>query len=101
VRGGKTGGVTDHYRKARPRFRPRKAQITLDLAFTPANVKRAQRMLAEIHQKIRFGIFNPAEHFPNWSGLSTLAAAGAIPDATLRDYAALWQKGQRLPYSTV
>lgn len=100
---GKAGGVINHYGKLRIRFQyqGKRQQITLDMAFTPANVRHAQRMIAEIRQKIRFGVFNPAEYFPNWAGLSKIVATGANPVVTFGDYAALWLKGQRLAYSTV
>jgi integrase len=100
---GQAGGIENHREKVRLRFQyqGRRHSVSLDLPFTPRNVKHAQRLMAEIHQKIRFGVFNPAEYFPNWSGLAKIGAGPVGASATFGEYADLWLKGQRLAYSTV
>ena len=54
------------------------------LAPTPANVKYARRVAAEIRDKIRHGTFSYHEYFPH----SDAAAASSVP--LLRDYLETW-----------
>lgn len=58
---------------------------------TPPNIKYAERLVAEIRDRIRLGAFSFAEYFPDESGqdASTLAA-----------YLAGWEKTLRAPAST-
>jgi integrase len=61
---------------------------------TPANRKWAERLLAEITDKIRLGLFQFADYFPN----SKRAAAQAVavePEKTFKDFALSWLKGKR------
>lgn len=58
---------------------------------TPANLKFATRLVAEIRQKIRLGLFSMAEYFPDEAG----------HDATnLSAYLTGWEKTLRAPAST-
>jgi integrase len=45
-------------------------------------------MVGEIREKIRHGLFDPADYFPEYSGLETLTAPSAL--STFRDYAQAW-----------
>lgn len=59
---------------------------------TPPNIKFAERLIAEVRQKIALGIFDPAEYFPEEFGSS-----GGTVTALLND----WLKTQRLTPSTL
>lgn len=59
---------------------------------TPANVKWAQRLAAEIRERMRFGTFSMAEYFP-------LAGASGDP-VTVGAQLDTWLAGQRIEAST-
>lgn len=62
------------------------------LAPTPANIKHAERLAAEIREKIRLGLFSMAEYFP---------AIGDTGQAvTLRQQLRTWIDAQRIEPST-
>lgn len=58
---------------------------------TPANIKHAERFVAEIKDKIRLGIFSMAESFPDGGTSGTLLVADQLDT---------WLKSQRLEQST-
>jgi integrase len=75
--------------------RPYRRTLTLDgkpLAPTPPNIRHAERLAAEIKDKIRLGLFSPAEYFPDGADPGALTVAGQL---------ALWLKTQRLEKSTL
>ncbi len=90
-----SGGVTEHNGKIRGRvdvrYRGRRLRPVLDLDWNERNRKAALRMIAEIREKTRYGLFDPADYFPNYAGLERDAIA---TDAltSFRDYAEVWLK---------
>lgn len=82
-RGPATGGVENHNGRCRIYFlwQGKRCRPVLPLAYTPANIKAAKRMVAEIRQKISYGVFNPGDYFPDM--------AGGIA-STFGDYADRW-----------
>jgi hypothetical protein len=48
-------------------------------------------MVEEIKQKIRHGVFNPADYFPEYGGIPSTVRARAAP-LTFGAYAGLYQK---------
>lgn len=64
------------------------------LAPTPANEKHARRLVAEIKQKVRFGIFNYADYFPDSKTARELHSSASV--VTLKQAATAWMqsKGQ-------
>lgn len=62
------------------------------LAPTPANIKHAHRLAAEIKDKIRLGVFSMAEYFPVNGDSGTLTVAGQLDT---------WIETQRLETSTL
>ena len=62
------------------------------LAPTPANIKHAQRLAAEIKDKIRLGLFSMAEYFPAFGDTGSLTVAGHLD---------CWIGTQRLETSTL
>lgn len=63
------------------------------LAPTPANLRHAERLAAEIREKIRLGMFSMAEYFPVGDGDSGQAA-------TLRGQLRTWIDSKRIEPST-
>jgi integrase len=59
---------------------------------TPVNVKYAERLVAEIRQKIALGVFTLAEYFPEESGTGDGTLSALLDD---------WLKTLRAPKSTV
>lgn len=59
---------------------------------TPANVKWAHRLAAEIRERMRFGTFSMAEYFPLAGTVGTPTTVGAQLDT--------WLAGQRIEAST-
>ena len=59
---------------------------------TPANVRYVERLAAEIHEKIRLGLFSVAEYFP--------AAGDTAQVTTLADQLDSWLRAQRIESST-
>ena len=49
-------------------------------------------MVGEIREEIRHGLFDPADYFPEYSGLGTLTAPSAL--STFRDYAQAWLRSR-------
>lgn len=47
----------------------------LDLAWNERNRRSALRMMEEIKTKIRHGVFNPADYFPDYPGLARVGVA--------------------------
>lgn len=62
------------------------------LAPTPANIKHARRLAAEIKDKIRLGVFSMAEYFPAFGDTGSLTVAGQLER---------WLETQRLESSTL
>jgi integrase len=62
------------------------------LAPTPANIKHAQRVAAEIRDKIRHGTFSLAEYFPDDADTGPLTVAVQLDR---------WRNSQRLEKSTL
>jgi integrase len=93
---GRTGsGVEVREKSIRFTFLPGKPTWMLDGAPvppTPANVKRAMRMAAEIRERIRYGTFSMAEYFPA-SGVTV----GGLTVAVQLD---TWLGAQRVASST-
>ncbi|MGJ8518420.1 Arm DNA-binding domain-containing protein [Carnimonas bestiolae] len=59
---------------------------------TPANLKYARRLAAEIRDRIKYGSFSFAEYFP---------ASGAGAVTTLSEWLDVWLSSQRLEHSTL
>jgi integrase len=95
-----TGGVSESRGKIRLRifWSDRELRPTLDLPWTVPNRRAALRMVEEIKQKIRHGIFNPADYFPEYGGIPSTVRATAAP-LTFAAYAELYQKalGKKAP----
>lgn len=77
-------------------FEGRSRRLTLKsggdkLLPTPANLKYAARLVAEIRQKIKLGMFVMADYFPDEAGQDTSSVAA---------YLAGWEKTIRAPAST-
>lgn len=51
---------------------------------TPANIKHANRLMEEIHKKIRFGTFNMADYFPDDGTTGHAATVGERIDLWLK-----------------
>lgn len=70
-------GVTDHGGKVRISFKynGKRMRQTLDMPYTPGNVRAAEKMLARIRDEIRLGTFDYAREFPE----SKAVKSGAIP----------------------
>jgi integrase len=64
------------------------------LAPTPANEKHAHRLVAEIKGKIRHGVFEYADYFPDSKAAQAIGSANKVP--TVKEMGALWidSKGQ-------
>lgn len=59
---------------------------------TPSNIKHAERLAAEIKDKIRLGVFSVAEYFPEDGDTGVLTVSGLLDT---------WIKTQRLEASTL
>jgi len=95
-----SGGVTEHQGRIRLDigYRGKRLRPVLDLEWNERNRRAALRMVATIRDKMRHGLFDPAEYFPGYGGLEALSAtAGTL--TTFRDYATAWLKslGQKAP----
>ncbi len=95
-----SGGVTEHHGKIRLDiwYRGKRLRPVLDLAWSERNRRTALRIVAAIREKIRHGLFDPAEYFPEYGGLKALS----VPASTLctfRDYTRAWlaSLGQKAP----
>lgn len=62
------------------------------LAPTPANEKRAARLVAEIKDKVRHGIFDYSEYFPDSKTAKELASPHKVP--TLAELGKTWIKSK-------
>lgn len=84
-----SGGIAEHRGKIQLTFmfRGRRCRPTLDLAHTERNRRYALRLLDEVKTKIRAGVFNPADYFPDYAAL-----AGPIGDTrgTFGELARAW-----------
>ena len=85
-----SGGVAEHNGKIRLDiwYRGKRLRPVLDTEWNERNRRAALRMVGEIRGKIRHGLFDPADYFPEYSGLETLTAPSAL--STFRDYAQAW-----------
>jgi hypothetical protein len=72
------------------RFRGRRLRPVLDWPWNERNRLAALRMVGEIKEKIRHGVFDPAAYFPEYRGLSRVTRTS--PAATFGHYAELWQR---------
>jgi integrase len=70
-------GVTEHNGKVRITFlmNGKRMRPMLDLAYTPNNIKAAEKMLARIKKDIQNGVFNYATEFPG----SRAVKSGTVP----------------------
>lgn len=73
------------------RWRGRRWRPTLDLAPTPANLRYAERVRAEIVERIRHGTFRFADYFPD---ARCAPPEGPAAATTFAAYAELWLKAQ-------
>lgn len=93
---GRTGaGVEVRAKSIRFTFVPGKPTLTVNgvpAKPTPANVKWAHRLAAEIRERMRFGTFSMAEYFP-------LAGTAGAP-VTVASQLDSWLAGQRIEAST-
>ena len=82
-----SGGVAEHNGKIRLDiwYRGRRMRPVLDMEWNERNRRAALRMVGDIREKIRHGRFDPADYFPEYSGLETLTARSSL--STFRDYA--------------
>mgnify|MGYP002067173382 CR=1 FL=1 len=85
-----SGGVAEHNGKIRLDiwYRGKRLRPVLDTEWNERNRRAALRMVGEIREKIRHGLFDPADYFPEYSGLETLTVPLAL--STFRDYAQAW-----------
>ena len=85
-----SGGVAEHNGKIRLDiwYRGRRLRPVLDMEWNERNRRAALRMVDQIRDKIRHGLFDPADYFPEYSGLETLTAPSYL--STFRDYAQAW-----------
>ena len=85
-----SGGVAEHNGKIRLDiwYRRKRLRPVLDTEWNERNRRAALRMVGEIREKIRHGLFDPTDYFPEYSGLETLSAPSAL--STFRDYAQAW-----------
>lgn len=95
-----SGGVAEHNGKIRLDiwYRGKRMRPVLDMEWNERNRRAALRMVAAMRDKMRHGLFDPAEYFPEYGGLEALSvAAGNL--TTFRDYANAWLKslGQKAP----
>ena len=60
----------------------------LDMKWNERNRRAALRMVGDIREKIRHCRFDPADYFPEYSGLETLTAPSSL--STFRDFAQAW-----------
>lgn len=92
---GRAGGIEIRARSIRFTFVPGKPTLMVNgepAAPTPANVKWAQRLAAEIRERMRHGTFSMAEYFP-------LAGTAGAP-LTVEAHLDTWLAAQRLEAST-
>jgi len=85
-----SGGVTEHHGKIRLDiwYRGKRLRPVLTTEWNERNRRAALRMVGEIREKIRYGLFDPADYFPQYRGLEQLAPP-ALP-RTFGDYAQAW-----------
>ena len=70
-RNNESGGIAEHRGKIQLTFmfRGRRCRPTLDLAYNERNRRYALRLFDEVKTKIRAGIFNAADYFPDYAAL--------------------------------
>ena len=92
-----TGGITEHRGRIRLnfRYRGRRLRPTLELEFNERNRRAASRLLEEIEQKIRHGVFALADYFPEFCPAAGQNGPAGEP-ATFGHYADLWEKSLTL-----
>lgn len=80
------------------RFQGQKCRPTLLRAPTPANLRYAVKLVADIGERIRQGRFDLAKEFPDYKGLARFGISPAVAN-TFRQYGALWlgTKGKLSP----
>jgi len=85
-----SGGVAEHNGKIRLDiwYRGRRLRPVLAMEWNERNRRAALRMVDQIREKIRHGLFDPADYFPEYSGLEALAASSSL--STFRDFAQAW-----------
>lgn len=95
-RGRKGTGVQPLKTSIRVRFtwKGERCTETLDLAPTPANIKAAERLMAQVQREIDLGVFDYAKTFPE----SDRGAAQAASDFAA--YSRLWLSGLTVEKST-
>ena len=95
-----SGGVTEHKGKIRLDiwYRGRRLRPVIGLEWNERNRRAALRMVGEIREKIRHGLFDPLDYFPEYSGLENLLSL-ASSLSTFRDFAKAWLQsiGQKAP----
>ena len=95
-----SGGVTEHKGKIRLDiwYRGQRLRPVIGLEWNERNRRAALRMVGEIRERIRYGLFDPIDYFPDYGGLETLAAPSSALN-TFRDYARAWLQsiGQKAP----
>lgn len=69
-----SGGVHEARGKIRLdiNYRGERLKPVLDLEWNERNRRSALRLMEEIKTKIRHGVFNPADYFPDYTGLSRI-----------------------------
>ena len=86
-----SGGVAEHNGKIRLDiwYRGKRLRPVLDLQWNERNRRAGLRMVGEIREKIRHGLFDPEDYFPEYNGLAALAPPSSTL-STFRDYAMAW-----------
>lgn len=88
-----SGGVHESRGKVRLdiRYQGQRLKPVLPLEWNERNRRAALRMMEEIKGKIRHGVFNPADYFPDYAGLARVGVAKAST-RTFESVAASWLK---------
>lgn len=88
-----SGGIHESRGKVRLdiRYCGERIKPVLDLEWNERNRRAALRMVEEIKVKIRHGVFNPADYFPDYAGLSRVGVAKAST-RTFESVATSWLK---------
>lgn len=88
-----SGGVHESRGKIRLdiRYGGQRLKPVLDLEWNERNRRAALRMVEEIKVKIRHGVFNPADYFPEYAGLARVGVA-RFSVHTFESVAAGWLK---------
>jgi len=102
-RGKPGGGVEIHRGKLRVRFTVNGQRYVepLGLLATAPNIKAANRIAAELRDKIRLGVFDYAAAFPHSKNIPQAEPQQPDPVQTIREYAKTWLKTLTGEKSTV